>query len=259
MALAQFAGKSRPLTPAGIDAAAALLSVGPAEIWTVIQVETSGCGFLADRRPQILYERHYFHRLTGGRFDDGDISDPSAGGYGPTGANQYERLARAIALDRSAALQSTSWGVGQLMGANCAQAGFADVESMVAAMVDAEDAQVMAVSSFIAKSQMAAALKAHDWVRFASLYNGPDYVKNQYDTKLSTAFQNYQPSMNLTLRAAQLYLTFAGFNTGGIDGVAGSRTKTAVMAFQTQHGLAPTGIVDDSLLALLENALEVVT
>ena len=82
------------MTSAGVAGAADVLSVSAQEVWTVIGVETAGCGFLADRRPQILFERHIFHRLTSGRFDDGDISDPTPGGYGATGAHQYDRLAR---------------------------------------------------------------------------------------------------------------------------------------------------------------------
>ncbi|MGG7377547.1 N-acetylmuramidase domain-containing protein, partial [Escherichia coli] len=38
-------------------------------MWAVIHVESSGAGYQADRRPKILFERHVFHRLTGGRFD----------------------------------------------------------------------------------------------------------------------------------------------------------------------------------------------
>src|SRR5204863_9082982 len=32
-------------------------------------VETSGCGYLPDRRPKILFERHVFSRLTEHRYD----------------------------------------------------------------------------------------------------------------------------------------------------------------------------------------------
>src|SRR5262245_27969231 len=99
-----FQGNGPPLSSDGLAAVANNLSVSAPEIWTVMAVETSGCGYLPDRRPQILFERHIFHRLTGGQYDDGDISDPTAGGYGPRGAAQYDRLARAIAKDRSAAL-----------------------------------------------------------------------------------------------------------------------------------------------------------
>src|SRR5260221_2329921 len=116
----EFIGKSLALSKEGLAAAAQSLSVKAPEIWAVMAVEASGCGFLPDRRAVILFERHIFHRLTGGRFDDGAISDPAPGGYGAGGAHQYDRLSRAIAKDRRAALQSASWGLGQIMGENCA-------------------------------------------------------------------------------------------------------------------------------------------
>ena len=87
-----FQGTAWALSSNGLAAVASSLAVFAPEIWTVLAVETSGCGYLPDRRPQILYERHVFHRLTGGRYDDGDISDSSRGGYGARGAHQYDRL-----------------------------------------------------------------------------------------------------------------------------------------------------------------------
>ena len=36
------------------------LDVDAVRIWTVIHVETCGCGFLSDRRPNILFERPHF-------------------------------------------------------------------------------------------------------------------------------------------------------------------------------------------------------
>ena len=111
----EFVGKAQALSAEGFASCVQSLSVKAPEIWAVLAVETSGCGFLPDRRPQILFERHVFHRLTGGRFDDGDISDPTPGGYNSSGKHQYDRLSRAIAKDRTAALQSASWGLGQIL------------------------------------------------------------------------------------------------------------------------------------------------
>lgn len=248
-----FPGKSQALSQAGLRGSAQSVAVEPAALWTVLAVETSGCGFIADRRPQILYERHIFHRLTGGRFDDGDISSPDPGGYGPAGAHQYDRLNRAIALDRTAALQSASWGVGQIMGENYAMAGFPDVEGMVAAMADSEDAQLAAVASFLTKSNMASFLRNRDWASFAAKYNGPNYAINQYDVKLGDAFKKYSSGgmPDLNARAAQLYLTFLGHGPGPVDGEPGLLTHAAVMSFQQKHNLPATGAIDDNLLALL--------
>jgi len=242
------------MSSAGVAGAADVLTVNVQEVWTVIGVETAGCGFLADRRPQILFERHIFHRLTNGRFDDGDISDPTPGGYGATGAHQYDRLAKAIALDPTAALQSASWGLGQILGTNFAAAGFASVDAMVQAMVDGEDAQLAAVGAFIVANQLDAALKAHDWTSFARGYNGPGFATNQYDVRLRGEFQKFSVGVlpDLAVRAAQLFLTFRGFHPGPVDGFVGPLTRSAIVEFQQQNNLAQTGQVDDTLLAALD-------
>ncbi len=252
----EFAGKTTAMTTTGFAAVANGLGVKAPEIWTVFAVETSGCGFLPDRRPPILYERHIFSRLTGGQFDDGDISSPTSGGYGPSGAAQYNRLARAVALDRRAALQSASWGLGQIMGMNFAMAGFGNVEDMVAAMCDSEDSQMIAFAAFLKSSKLHTALQIHDWTAFARGYNGPNFAQNQYDTKLREGFQKFSTGSlpGITTRAAQLYLTLRGFHPGPVDGVAGSLTSAALLQFQTANGLPVTGQADQVTLDALTPA-----
>jgi hypothetical protein len=252
----EFTGKSLAITSAGFAQVATDLGVKAPEIWTVFAVETSGCGFLPDRRPPILYERHIFSRLTGGRFDDGDISDPSPGGYGPGGAAQYGRLARAVALDRDAALQSASWGLAQIMGMNFKPAGFASAEDMVAAMCDSEDSQLQGFASFLKSSKLDGALQIHDWTSLARGYNGPNFAANQYDAKLRGEFQKFSTGAlpDINTRAAQLYLTFRGFHPGPVDGVPGSLTRDALSQFQQANGLPATGLVNDATLAALTPA-----
>src|ERR1035441_3265702 len=201
----EFTGRSFAITADGLASVASGLGVNEPEVWTVLVVETSGCGFLPDRRPPILYERHIFSRLTGGRFDDGDISDPSPGGYGPGGAAQYGRLARAVALDRDAALQSASWGLAQIMGMNFKPAGFASAEDMVAAMCDSEDSQLQGFASFLKSSKLDGALQIHDWTSLARGYNGPNFAANQYDAKLRGEFQKFSTGAlpDINTRAAQ--------------------------------------------------------
>src|ERR1700674_4926560 len=110
----EFVGQSLALSSGGVGAATGRLSLAAPEIWTGLSVETAGCGFIPDRRPPILFERHIFSRLTNRQFDIQDVSNPQPGGYGASGANQYLRLATAIQLDRAAALQSASWGLAQI-------------------------------------------------------------------------------------------------------------------------------------------------
>lgn len=240
-----FQGKALPLDMAGITAAIQLLQVGVAELVAVGTVETRGFGFLPDRRPVILFERHIFSQRTNQRFDATapDISNPKPGGYGAGGAAQYDRLARAIALDREAALASASWGLGQVMGFNAQVAGFANVEVMVAAMMDSENAQLLAMAHFINNNAKAVkALRKHDWATFAKIYNGPNYAINKYDIRLASAFQGFQAGAfpDLNVRTAQAFLTYLGFHPGTIDGLMGARTRAALNEFQEKQGLAET-------------------
>ena len=252
-----FQGNAWALSPDGLGVVSQKLGVHAPEIWTVLAVETSGCGYLPDLRPQILYERHIFHRLTQGKYDDGDSSDPKAGGYGAPGAHQYDRLALALVKDRSAALQSCSWGIGQIMGENYAVAGFPSMEQMVAAMSESEDQQLIAMANFMIGSHLSVSLQAHDWASFARGYNGPNYAIHRYDIRLNAEFQKYSAEglPDLNVRAAQLYLTYLHFHPGPADGIAGKRTSSALADFQTQYRLTKTSIIDPETDAQLSSIL----
>jgi N-acetylmuramidase-like protein/putative peptidoglycan binding protein len=242
----EFQAQGRPFDRDGMQRTCDLLGVSQPEVWAVLTVETKGFGFLPDRRPQILFERHIFHKLTNGRHDAGnaDVSNAAAGGYVGR-ADEYPRLQKAMALDRDAALQSASWGVGQVMGFNHGIAGFPSVTAMVDAMVRDENAQLLAVASFIKSTKLDSALQRQDWRAFAAGYNGADFAKNQYDTRLAKAHVEYKTILpNLALRSAQAALTYLSFNPGPVDGVIGQRTRAALTAYQQRAGLPQTGALD---------------
>ena len=79
-------------------------------------------------------------------------------------------------------------------------------------MVASENNQVMAMARLIKHNNLDAALSGHDWVAFAKGYNGPEYARNQYDTRLSAAYGRYAAGNlpDLTVRSAQAYLTYLG-------------------------------------------------
>jgi len=260
MSTLPFPCTALPLSSTGFQSSVDSLGVDAATVWAMLSVETLGLGFLPDRRPQILFERHIFHDLTGGQFDqaDPDISNAQPGGYGPSGAAQYPRLARAVALDQDAALKSASWGLGQVMGENYAIAGFADVESMVQAMAASEDSQLAAVVGFILANGLQNALQNQDWASYALGYNGPGYAKNNYDTRLAQSYAVFEAGTNLpdlTVRAAQLYLLFLGYDPQGVDGLVGAHTLTALHNFQSANGQPLTTGIDDGVLSALAAAL----
>jgi hypothetical protein len=234
--------------------------VDAADLWAVVRVETSGCGFQSDRRLKILFERHVFSKRTKHRFDADhpDISNTAPGGYGPSGSAQYDRLARAMALDLRAALLSTSWGLGQVMGFNATNVGYTRVETMIARMADSENAQIEAMARFIETMGLDGPLRRHDWARFARGYNGPNYQTNSYDTRLAANYQQLDRGSlpDLSVRAAQVYLTYLGFDPRGIDGILGRMTRSALSDFQLVHNLPVSGEIDDQALVTLRAAVE---
>lgn len=240
-----FTGRGAPLTQAGFDTVQARLGGDAASLWSLLSVETRGFGFLPDRRPKILFERHIFAARTGGRFSTGypDLSNPKAGGYSG-GAAEYQRLKRAMLLDRRAALDSASWGLGQVMGFNATKIGYASVDAMVRAFADSEDAQLQGCAGFItANDALHAAYTAQKWARVAFFYNGAQYAKNKYDAKLAAAHSHYTnaglPSVGI--RAVQAYLAYLGFDPRGIDGEPGANTLSALARFRGSYALpAPT-------------------
>ncbi|ACZ78392.1 Peptidoglycan-binding domain 1 protein [Dickeya parazeae Ech586] len=171
--------------------AARELNCEVAAIKAVVMTETAlNSAFLSPGKPKILYERHYFRRLTQGRYDRShpDISGSRYTSYGLE-SQQYERLETAIILDRRAAWMSASWGAFQIMGENYRTAGFDDIESFVSAMRSI-DGQVFAFINHVKNTPiLLSALRHKDWVKFARSYNGVSYAEKHYDVKIANNYQ----------------------------------------------------------------------
>lgn len=251
----EFAGAGLPLDSDGVDEVTERMGIRAAELWAVLTVETRGSGFLPDRRPYILYERHIFSRETHRQFDQAhpDISNKVPGGYGAGGAHQYDRLAKALPLNRKAALDSASWGIGQVMGFNAVAAGYPDVETMVSEMTKSENEQLRALTGEIVTNNLHKALRNHRWADFARGYNGANFAINKYDIRLAAAFQKFSQGglPDLLARAAQVYLIYLGFHPGPIDGLPGKFTFAALNEFQSQEGLPVDNVIDEGILERL--------
>lgn len=260
----EFAGTGTPLSEAGMQAALLAMGMDPKAdmpvLWAVLAVESRGFGFLPDRRPKILFERHIFRRETNGRFDAAapDLSAASGGGY-VGGATEYDRLGRALALCRKArigdepALRSASWGLGQVMGFNAKAAGSATAAAMAAAMAEAEDAQLAGMIGFIVSVRLDARLRARDWTGFARTYNGPAFSRNQYDIKLKAAYEKFSSGVgrDLRARAAQGALLYLGYRVGEPDGIVGQNTRAAIAAFRRDAGLGSGDALNEATFAAL--------
>ncbi len=59
--------------------------------------------------------------------------------------------------------------------------------------------------------------------------------------------QAYAPANSETIRSIQAGLAKLGFDPGPADGIAGTKTRSAISAFQQQNGLAPDGVPSQEL------------
>lgn len=165
-----------------------------ADLQTIREVETNGSGFLPDGRPKILFERHWFRKFTGGIYDSiaPNLSGPWDKGAYRGGAGEWARFDKAQKMHREAAIMSTSWGAGQIMGFHFKALGFATAQDFLNENFKGEAEQIEILLKFLFRNPaIYAALKARRWADFARLYNGPKYAENKYDIKLAASFKKF--------------------------------------------------------------------
>ena len=168
----------------------------------VVEVEASGKGFIGDV-PKILYEPHIMHRLLTKKNyitvrnnlmkAHPNLCYPRWGTY-KYGAEsiQHSRLEIASQFNRDTALESCSWGLGQVMGFHWKSLGYESLQAFINDMYESEAKQLEAMIRFIRVNGLLLALKNKDWVKFARGYNGSGYAKNKYHIKLANAYAKYK-------------------------------------------------------------------
>lgn len=213
--LADYVGGE--VTNQDIEDAAKDLKCDADLIFAIAKQESGHSSFLkigTKTVPTILYERHWFRKLTKpsksapSPYEEKyhDICGPAyhiakkktigkaaekksilvdqvtgeeakaADIYGSPGLPQYRRLVKAYQLDKSAALQACSWGKFQIMGFNYKNAGFGDVFAFVKAMCSGDPAHIKAFLKF-AKSNpiLLDGLRKRNYEKIAEGHNGASW------------------------------------------------------------------------------------
>jgi len=167
----------------------------PATLLSFIEVETGGLGFdSATGKLIIQFEPAWFKKKAP---------------FAPSGLWSVNRVERqtaewiafndAFSKNPEAAMESTSIGIGQIMGLHFKRLGFSNVQLM---WHDAEvgiDNQIVQLCKFIeTDNRLKSALKARDWNMVATIYNGAGYKalatkynREPYDQSLAKAFTKY--------------------------------------------------------------------
>ena len=266
-----------------ISEAAERIDVEPAALLAVAQIESNGAAFtLIDGRPEplIRFEGHYFdRRLTGERQKQAraaGLSSPDAGTVAnpPSQTERWHLLAKAMEIDRKAACESTSWGIGQVMGSHWSWLGYASVETLVDEARSGVAGQVHLMTAYIERAGLADALRRRDWQAFARGYNGPNYRAGGYHLKLARAYELFRASSvsghvekeaehrillrrgssGMQVHDLQRLLSALGYPLD-VDGRFGPATETAVKRFQRDRGLAADGIAGPATLAAIREAM----
>jgi hypothetical protein len=269
-----------------IGKVAETFGIEPAALLAVADVESGGAviALVAGRQePLIRFEGHYFDRRLSGEAlavaRTAGLASPNPGAVAnpASQAARWRMLERAAAIDRKAAYESASWGLGQVMGAHWAWLGFADVDALVAEARAGAAGQARLMARFIDKAGLAEALRKRDWNTFARGYNGPAYRKNGYHAKLAAAYRRHaagqgageaepatgyhvhvpvlrKGSTGDAVRDLQRQLAALGYPLA-VDGVFGAGTDDALRAFQRDHGLTADGAAGPKSLAAIAAAL----
>lgn len=178
-----------------IRKAAEQIGVEPCAVKAVIDVESSGSGFLPDGRPKILFEGHVFWKELKKRGVNPELLKMPNIVYPKWdkaqykgGSAEWERLNSAALVNKEAALCSASYGLFQVVGFNHRAAGFDTVQAFVDAQKESEARQLESFCAFMRSEGIVLFLVGQDWAGFARRYNGPGYAQNQYDVKLARAY-----------------------------------------------------------------------
>lgn len=271
--LNDFKGAARARSEVKMPVLAHRLNVDEDTIRAVMEVEAGGSGFDSQGRPKMLFEPHIFYRLLSGTQRERAVESGLAyprWGERPYPRESYTRLRQAMEINPEVALQSASWGAGQILGTNHAIVGYGTAEAMVRSFMESEDPHIEAMVRFILAAGLDADLRARNWRAFARGYNGPGFERNDYHNKLARAYArwagipdvDWQPDSpdpqdagfsgreevaRLQARLAELLYP----EVGRADGVWGPRTRAALLAFRADHGLPIVAAMDETVWAAL--------
>lgn len=285
-------GRALPRDPSIYVKAAKLVPCRPRTIAAIVEAEAAGSGYWKSGYLKNLPEKHYMYRRTPKSLRSSWLRKDwirrrwSRKNYanlkGPR--SRYimnENWANGVSPEASA--QSTSWGAGQVMGANYRKVGHSSAMGMYKAFADSENEQILAIVRFCLRSGLKQAMQIEDTKSIARVYNGTGQVA-KYSRIIDRCIRKWakfdfgedveiikdvpikkrkrswigmgdgpENGRKEEVITIQKKLRTLGYMIA-VDGDFGPNTRDAVIAFQIKNGLKPDGLVGVVTLEELENA-----
>lgn len=182
----------KQLTQQQIKDLAAKYALTYAQLRAVIGVESGGFGFSAKTGKIIIqFETSWFKRNKADWIKDTKNTFWQSNGVGDQ-TEEWKAFNSAFLSDSQAAMKSTSIGLMQVMGFHWKFLGFKNVGAMWDFAKESEANQLELGLKFISSNpKMLKALQTNDWAKFAYYYNGEQYKKYNYDTRLSKEYAKF--------------------------------------------------------------------
>lgn len=238
-------GRALPLPAGAIEAAAQRLGIETAALRAVWEVESGGRYFLGDGSVIRRFEPHH---MPGSK-----MHWRQSMAIGPA---ERERLFQAAFRENpDAAMRATSWGAPQIMGFNHRDADYSHAAAMIEAFANSAQAQLDGFVSLIDAWGIATHIRAHNWLAFASRYNGNGQAAH-YSRLIEAAYRKHTGAASpVVLRVGSQGEAVRRLQVAlGIpdDGVFGPRTKEAVERFQRDAGIPVDGVAGARTWAALD-------
>jgi len=103
-------------------------------------------------------------------------------------SEEWRALSSAYELHPAAALESTSYGLPQIMGFNAQTINYSSAEKLLLAFQNSCEAQVQGFFRFLQANKLIPVVNDHNWELFARKYNGPGNVAT-YQSRLSRTME----------------------------------------------------------------------
>jgi hypothetical protein len=265
-----YRGRQEKMQPGELAELANEFGLTEAHVRTVIEVETAGKAFNSVGWPYFLFEPHkYYQNVPKSKLAEAikqGLAYPTwkgPGSYPKTPQLRVQQFLKAAALDETAAIKSASWGLGQIMGSECLEAGYNSPQEMLQAFMDSEANQVRGMLNLIKHRKLDRVLLQFPNMEachaFARKYNGAAYAKNNYHNKLHDAYVRLSKKLDIhattekaddgsirfgdkddtpngPVYTLQKRLRDLGYSLK-VDGDFGGGTRAAVLAWKANEGI----------------------